>query len=58
MYILQEKFCPFKGTVQLASFLFHVQMSVPDTMCVAAIWSTEDKTHESGTLLEQSAVNL
>lgn len=47
MYILQEKFSPFKGTIQLVSFLFQVKMSVSDARCVESALSAQDKVCEN-----------
>jgi hypothetical protein len=58
MYILQEKFSPFRGTIQLVSFLFQVKMPVRDARCVAPALSAEDKTCENSMHLQQSAMTL
>jgi hypothetical protein len=53
IYILQEKFSPFRGTIQLVSFLFQVKMSVPGARCVAPALSAEDKTCENVCICNQ-----
>jgi hypothetical protein len=58
LYILQEKFSPFKGTIQLVSFLFQVKLSAPDARCVGPALSAEDKTCENSMHLQQGAITL